>query len=372
MPFFLRGGWPAIISSLVCIVAGLLIGFIILLCINSAGAVEAMGCILKNFAYFHKPEKAIFYFGSTLVKTVPLLMCGLGVLFAYKCGLFNIGVAGQYVAGVAASLWCALGWGLPWYLCILAAMIVAAVCSAIIGALKAYRNVNEVISGIMLNWIILYLTNFLLTKVKDPNSQFTMFVADTAPQAKIPSLFLSKVFSDNPFVCMSIPLAGLAVVAVWLILKKTRLGYELRATGFNRDAAFYCGMKEKRNLVMTMIISGALAGLGAALYYLTDIEQWAVSTSAVPGMGFDGIAAAFLGGMNPVGTVFASYFIKHITIGGLYIDKSVYSPETANVITSVIVYFCAFAQFFRRVAIRSYQKKLLQKKQEEKTGGETA
>ena len=134
---------------------------------------------------------------------------------------------------------------------------------------------------------------------------------------------------------------------MWVVLEKTRIGYELRATGNNKNAAKYCGMAEKRNIIMTLAISGMLAGLGAAMLYLTGYEQWQCSTSSVPGMGFNGIAAAFLGGLNPIGAILASFFIQHITAGGAYVDKSMYCAQISDLISSIIIYLCGFVLFMK-------------------------
>ena len=164
-----NGAVQSLIASVICIIIGLLIGYVVLLIINPAGAAGAIGAILKNFMYYPSAIKATQYFGSTLVKACPLLLCSLSVLFAYKVGLFNIGAAGQYVAGAGACLYFALGFQMPWYVCVLAAIAVAAALAAVSGVLKAYCNVNEVISCIMLNWISLYVVNMLLSTVKDPS-----------------------------------------------------------------------------------------------------------------------------------------------------------------------------------------------------------
>ena len=355
MPFFLRDGWIDVFSSLICIILGFLIGYIVLLCINKDGASQAIVAILKNYFYYKNPKKVLYYFGSTLVKSVPLLLCSLSILFAKKAGLFNIGVAGQYTIGAGIAIWFALKLNMPWYICILAATTAGALYAMLTGIFKAYRNVNEVISGIMLNWIALYLINMLLTTVKDPESQYTASIEDNASAALLPRLNLSSFFGGNDYVTIALLIAPIIAVIVYIILKKTLLGYELCATGYNQNAAFYSGMKEKRNIVMTTVISGALAGLGAAFIYLTDIEQWTTSSTVVPAMGFDGISAAFLGGLNPIGTIFSSYFIKHITIGGAYIDKNMYSSQTADMISGFIIYFCAFVQFFRHIATGIYK-----------------
>ena len=132
--------------------------------------------------------------GNTMAKTAPLLMCALSICFCYKVGLFNIGAAGQYEAGACFGLYAALAWHMPWFVCLLIAAIAGAVIGAISGALKAYRNVNEVISGIMLNWIMLYLTNMMLNKVKDPTSPYTLKTASSPTKALIPKAGLNTLF----------------------------------------------------------------------------------------------------------------------------------------------------------------------------------
>ena len=342
-----RDGVQSLIASLLCVVLGLLIGYIVLLIINPAGAGEAITTVIKNFLTYKKPETQMKYFGNTLVRTAPLLMCSLSILFAYKAGLFNIGAAGQYCAGAGMALYAALAWHMPWWLCMIMAMLGGALLGVISGLLKSYCNVNEVISGIMLNWITLYVVNILLTNVKEAASPYTMPVAHVNGGAIIPSLGLGKLFNNNQYVTLAIPLAILIAVGLHILLEKTRLGYEMKATGNNKNAAKYCGMAERRNLILTLAIGGALAGLGAAMLYLTGYEQWQCSQSSVPAMGFNGIAAAFLGGLNPIGTILASFFIQHITIGGAYVDKTMYCAQVSDLISAIIIYLCGFVLFMK-------------------------
>lgn len=361
-------GVQSLLASLLCVLLGLLIGFVVLLFINPSGAGEAILAVIKNFLNYSKAATQAKYLGNTLVKTAPLLMCALSILFSYKVGLFNIGAAGQYCAGVALSLYAALAWGWGWLPCMLLAMLGGMVLGAISGLLKSYCNVNEVISGIMLNWIVLYLTNMLLTNVKEATSPYTFVLAHKNPSAILPSLGIGSLFNNNGYVGLALPLSVLAAVAVWVVLEKTRFGYELRATGNNKNAAKYCGMAEKRNIILTLVISGALAGLGAAMLYLTGYEQWQCSTSSVPGMGFNGIAAAFLGGLNPFGTILASFFIQHITAGGAYVDKSMYCAQISDLISSLIIYLCGFVLFIKyamNVGIRKREEKATLKEKEQ-------
>lgn len=342
-----NNGVQSLLASLVCVILGLLIGYIVLLFINPDGAGEAITDVIKNFLTYSKPETQVKYLGNTLVKTAPLLMCSLSILFAYKVGLFNIGAAGQYCIGVALSLYAALAWGWSWLPCMLLAMLGGALLGAISGLLKSYCNVNEVISGIMLNWIVLYLTNMLLTQVKEDTSPYTFVLSHKNASAILPSLGLGSLFNGNQYVGLALPVSIVIAILVWVVLEKTRIGYELRATGNNKNAAKYCGMAEKRNIIMTLAISGMLAGLGAAMLYLTGYEQWQCSTSSVPGMGFNGIAAAFLGGLNPIGAILASFFIQHITAGGAYVDKSMYCAQISDLISSIIIYLCGFVLFMK-------------------------
>lgn len=342
-----NSGVQSLLASLVCVILGLLIGYIVLLFINPDGAGEAITDVMKNFLTYSKPETQVKYLGNTLVKTAPLLMCSLSILFAYKVGLFNIGAAGQYCIGVALSLYAALAWGWSWLPCMLLAMLGGALLGAISGLLKSYCNVNEVISGIMLNWIVLYLTNMLLTQVKEDTSPYTFVLSHKNASAILPSLGLGSLFNGNQYVGLALPLSIVIAILAWVVLEKTRIGYELRATGNNKNAAKYCGMAEKRNIIMTLAISGMLAGLGAAMLYLTGYEQWQCSTSSVPGMGFNGIAAAFLGGLNPIGAILASFFIQHITAGGAYVDKSMYCAQISDLISSIIIYLCGFVLFMK-------------------------
>ncbi len=353
---------PAIqtlLSSLLCILLGLLVGFITLLIINPAGAGEAILDIIRNFMNYSKVTTRLKNMGNTLVKTAPLLMCSLSVLFAYKVGLFNIGAAGQYVAGAGACIYCAVGLGWGWLPCMIASILAGAVVGALSGALKAYRNVNEVISCIMLNWICLYLVNTVLSSVKNPTSPYTYEISKKVveqngavttvahPEALLPQLGINGLFNNNKYVGLAIPLAILLALAIWVLLTKTKLGYELRATGLNKYAAKYCGMQDRANIILTMAIAGGLAGIGASMLYLTGFEEWSVTQSSVPAMGFNGIAAAFLGGLHPLGAIFSSFFIQHITDGGAQLNKQVYPSEISNLISSLIIYFCGFVLFFK-------------------------
>lgn len=340
-------GFQTVIASLLCILIGIVVGYLVLLLINPSGAGEAIVAILKNYLYYPSSVAVMKYLGTTLVKASALLMCALSALFANKVGLFNIGAAGQYVVGAGASIYFAVKFDMPWYVCLLAAILFAALIGGLSGVLKAYFNVNEVISCIMLNWISLYCVNMLLSKVKEPSTPYTMKLASANKDALIPNAGLDTLFSNNEFVTIGVVLSVVMAILVWIFMEKTKFGYELKATGMNKNAAKYCGMKEKKNIIVTMMIAGGLAGMGAGIFYLSGIEQWMVQQTSVPAMGFNGIAAAFLGGLNPIGTIFSSYFIQHITSGGTYVDKSMYCTQISDLMIAFIIYLCGFVLFFK-------------------------
>ena len=369
-------GVQSLLTSLLCILLGLFIGYLVLLLINPTGAWGAITNVMKNFLTYSSAKAQLKYLGNTLVRTAPLLMCSLSVLFVYKVGLFNIGAAGQYVAGACACLYAALYLHWHWLPCMLLAIAAGALLGVISGLLKSSFNVSEVISGIMLNWIALYITNMLLTNVKEATSPYTYQLKAEGPQAILPQISLSKLLSGNQYVTIAIPIAIVCAVVIWVVLSKTLFGYELKATGNNPNAAKYCGMAEKRNIILTLAIGGALAGLGASLLYQTGYEQWQCTYSSVPSMGFNGIAAAVLGGLSPIGSIFASFFIQHITAGGAYVDKSLYCSQISDLISAIIIYLCSFVLFFKTVLsswiARHEEKKARKAAQAAGKGGEQA
>lgn len=364
----------SLLTSLICIIIGMLVGYLVLLVIEPSGAAQSIIAIAKNFLGYNKTNMRLKHLGTTLTQTAPLIMCSLSVLFSYKVGLFNIGTAGQYVMGACACLYAALAWGWGWLPCMLFAALAGALFGMITGALKAYFNVNEVISGIMLNWIGLYFTNMLLTTVKDASSAYTYTLKAKGKAAILPTLGLENFFNGNKYVGIAIPLAIISAIIVWVVLNKTKFGYELKATGYNKHAAKYCGMAEKRNIIISLAISGALAGLGGSFLYQTDIEQWQVTISSVPGMGFNGIAAAFLGGLHPIGVIFSSFFIQHITEGGSHVDLTVYCSQISELISAIIIYLCGFVGFLKMAMntslTKSDEKKLAKANAESSTSSE--
>lgn len=344
-----KTGIQNLLSSIVCIFAGLLLGFLILLLIDSQHAGESMLAIVKNFFKFSgNPQKMMYYFGSTLVKAVPVILCAQAVIFTYKSNLFNIGVAGQYMIGMVAALYSALGWNLPWYLCVLIAVLAGAAYGVLNGIFKALFNVNEVICGIMFNWIALYISNMVLSgeKTMDVGTSQTYTLADHAPNALLPQLGLNNIFGGNTHVGLALLFVIVVAVLMVIVFKKTTFGYELKATGISMGAATYSGMNPKKNTIISFAISGGIAGLAAAGFFLSGYENYQTA-SEVSEVGFLGIAIAFLGCQNPVGAIFAGFFVEHIMLGGQYVNYNYFSPESANLIIAIIIYLCGFSLILR-------------------------
>ena len=288
-----------------------------------------------------------------IANAAPLIMTGLSVAFAFKTGLFNIGAAGQYTLGAFGALLFALVMKWPWYLCLLAAVLFGAVWGAIPGIFKAYFNVNEVITSIMFNWIGLYGVNTIMYGGGNSPMFFikeskVYRVESISIQSQIPDL---KGIGSGFFVqpaSIAIFIAILVAILLWVVLNKTTFGYELKACGYSKTAAKYAGINEKRNIILSMAIAGALAGLGGALYYLSGSAQWNPQDStALPAEGFNGISVALLASSNPIGSIFSALFISHISIGGTLMEQKIFPKEVANIISGVIIYLCAFMMLFK-------------------------
>lgn len=334
-------------ALLLCVAAGLVLGFLVLLIIEPPEAPGAFVTMLQNFFFFPRADVALEHFGSTLVQTASLALCAISVIYARSAGMFNIGASGQFTAGTMAALILGIGCGCPWWICLLAAILAGGAVGAITGFLKAWRNVNEVISGILINWILLYIANTVLSPLTDSNT-YTLELYANAPKAMIPSLGLDQLFSGNDSVTVALILTPLLAVLAVFVLKRTTLGFETRAVGLNPHAARLSGMSEKQNVVTTMFIAGAFSGVAAAFLYLSGAETWQCSSTVVPAIGFNGIAAAYLGNLNPFGALLSSYFISHIQLGSLHMNRMYFPGEVASLVTSVTIYASAFAAFLRQ------------------------
>ncbi|NCB63981.1 MAG: ABC transporter permease, partial [Clostridia bacterium] len=338
-------------ASLICIVIGLVVGLIILLCINPEHAIKDGFIRILQGGFYMMPSGV----GTVLANAAPLIMTGLSVAFAFKTGLFNIGVAGQYTVGAFGGLYAAIVLGLPWWGCLLFSTLFGGIWGAIPGLFKAYLNVNEVITAIMFNWIGLYGVNTLMYgggkgPMYDSAATKSWSLRTKFPAAVIPGGsegFMGTTF-DMPSTTIAIFLAIAVAILIFVVLNRTTFGYELKACGHNKDAAKYAGINDKRNIVLSMLIAGALAGFGAGLYYLSGVAEWNPQVStALPAMGWNGIPAALLAANNPLGVIFSALLVSHITVGGNYMPTRYFTKEIADVITGVIIYLCAFSLLFQ-------------------------
>jgi ABC-type uncharacterized transport system permease subunit len=285
---------------------------------------------------------------QTLIVTTPLILTGLAVAFAFRCGLFNIGGQGQYLVGSYAAVWVGASWGgMPRGLHILVAIIAAtlagAVWAGIAGFLKATVGAHEVISTIMLNWIAIWLGAYLFAlkgplQNNDPTQQSVPVSSDIAGSAKLP-VFWGDPDLQGLHIGLFIALA--AALVFWVVLNRSTTGYEVRAVGLNPEAARYGGISVSRNYILVMAMCGAFAGLGGSM----DLLGWQfhiatndVLNSANVGLGFFGIAVALLGRNTASGTVIAALLFGALLSGTSQrnLDPTIFEPELASNLTLII------------------------------------
>lgn len=377
----LTGGVSSVLASLVCILVGLVVGFLVLLVLGGVtlaqeGTSFSLGELFKTTweqgfkpilqgGFYAKANTMGMGVRMEILQAAPLVFTGLSVAFAFKTGLFNIGAAGQYTVGAFFALFAALVLKWPWYLCLLAAGVGGAIWGAIPGIFKAFLNVNEVITSIMFNWVGLYAVNTLIYQqgagpMFNANTTKTYTLKEVSPQSLLPSFnvqvggkdYFGKLFQPTVGIFIAIAVA----VIVWVIINKTTFGYELKACGHNKEAARYAGINEKKNIVLSMTIAGALAGLGAGVFYLSGSKEWEPLVSTMlPATGFNGISVALLATSNPIGCIFSAIFISHITVGGGFMYAKLFPSEVADIISGVVIYLCAFSLLFKTGILRLFQ-----------------
>lgn len=341
---FQREGMISFSSSILAIICGLLFGLVILLLSNPSQASGGFMMILQGgFTDGIQGIGQMFYYAT------PIIMTGLSVGFAFQTGLFNIGAAGQFTIGafvaVLIGVKCTfLPAGIHCLVAIAGAALAGALWGMIPGLLKAFRNVNEVISSIMMNYIGMYLVNLLIQKlIYDHVKNQSMAVASTA---NLPKAGLDKIF-PNTDINVGIIIAIVFVILVYIILNRTTFGYELKACGKNQNASKYAGINAKRNIVLSMVISGALAGIGGSLLYLANSGKYLQVLDIIAPEGFSGISVALLGMSNPIGILFAGLFIGHLTVGGYNMQLFDFAPEVIDMIIAAIIYCGALSLLFK-------------------------
>lgn len=361
----LRGkGASAFISALLAIFLGLAFGFVIMVAASPENSLSGFQMVLAG-GFMRLCD--VFYFAT------PILMTGLAVGFAFKIGLFNIGASGQYTMGMFFALYAGFMWDLPdsihWLVCILAGLAGGMLWGLIPGIFNALLNVHEVITSIMFNYIGMYLVDMLI------QGNAVMYIPTKTRTAYLPaSAQLPSLGIKNSSVNISIFIAVAIAIILYIILNKTTFGYELKATGYNRYASKYAGMNSKRNIIVTMALAGAMAGLGGAFAILAPSTIAGSSMtyepiSVIAANGFNGIAVALLGNSSPLGIIFSALFISHIQRGGTLASLYGYKPEIIDVVIAVIIYFSAFSMLMSSMAgkllKRRYNMKINQRASED-------
>ena len=364
-----REGTRSVLASVISILIGMLVGSLLILImgfvsedLSFASAWDGIRLVFAGiFSTGRSASGALTWgfnptsIGNMLFRATPLIMTGLSVAVAFKTGLFNIGAPGQYLMGTAASLMIALSIptetvpaGLVWLLAFLGGALAGAIWGAIPGLVKALLNINEVLACIMTNWIAANLVTWMFD-----GSDFRNLVENTKSayiyKTSFNGVATSKLGLDvlfpNSQVNGGIVIAILLAAAVYVLMTKTTLGYELKACGANRHAARYAGINDKRNIVLSMAIAGGLSGIAAALYYLSGNTEFFWSTyQSLPATGFNGIPVALLAVNHPIGVIFTGCFMSMLDIVGLQLTNlTAYNEYITDVIISVIVYLSAFS-----------------------------
>ncbi len=356
------GGFISCLASLLSIAVGLLVGLAVLFSLNAPYALVGFNRILTTgVASLEKLAKVLY-------QAAPLMLCGLSVGFAFKTGLFNIGASGQYTLGAFCALTASIQLQLPWYLALIFAMIGGAVWGAIPGICKALWNVNEVITSIMFNWIGMFAVNMAITNMpmmlanawgKSSIKDRTAALKDANQSAILPKLGLDELMNSN-YINIGIFIAIGVAILMWIVLQKTTFGYELKACGHNRSASQYAGINAKRNIILSMVVAGALSGLAGGVYYLSGTGQYTLVKVLLP-MGFNGIPVALLASSHPLGTIFSALFISYIQVGGDALQPY-FIKENIDIIISAIIYLSAFALLMKemigRLILRKSNNKL--------------
>lgn len=360
--FFTGKMFLDVASSVFSIILGLLIGYVVMYIINPEFATVAFNVVIGSWKQIELSGTQAFNIGEIFFRATPIILTGLSISFAFKTGLFNIGVVGQFTVGAVAAIFVGVRWtfladvagmNLHWPVALLVAMIVGGIWGAIPGLLKAYRNVNEVVAGIMLNYIGMYLSiYFVMQNIFNATYARALSVA---PSAELPTWGLDTLF-PSPNMNIGIVLALIAIIITHVILYNTKFGYEIKAVGFNRDASKYAGVNENRNIALSLIISGAIAGLAGAMVYLVAGKSFAV-VAVLEGQGFTGIAISLLGLTTPIGTFLVGIFYGVLQYGGYLIQGDLlggFKPEIVDVIIATIIYISALS-----LLVKMYLKKFI-------------
>ncbi len=352
--------------SLFAILISLLVGAVILFVIgkNPVSAylnlLQGSGLAIKQ-SYAGR-QNMFTDFMSFLDALTPMIFAALAVSVALHAGLFNIGVSGMMLAsGFAAGVIVGhseLSAFAAKPLVLLIGIAVGAAVGAFIGWLKYRFNINEVVSSIMLNYIFMYIITFFINKYyMNPVSRQSEPISD-ASRLTIENL---RAFGLKFNVPLAFPLAVLCAVAIWFLLNRTTIGFEIKAVGMSKNAAKYTGISISGNIILAMTLSGALAGLAGVTNFCGYLAS--IQPGVVPSMGFNAIAVALLGNSDPIGCIFSSFLITCISKGSIYMSSQQgVDIEIADLITAVILTFTACSGFIKKY-VRDIGMELADKKE---------
>lgn len=336
-------GLRNLFTALAAVILGLLAGAILMLAIGADP--------IQGFSFlFRGGLMSAERIGNTLATATTLTLTGLAMAFAFRTGLFSIGAAGQMLMGGLTATALALTMNLPkWEMLIIivpAAMLAGAIWGFIPGILKARFNVHEVVSTIMLNWIA-YWTVYYTVPAYFKAKYLETESARIPEYASLKVDWLTNLFHGS-YINLGLFIALACAIIAGIILSRTTLGYELKAVGFNRHAAEFAGINVPKNMALSLAISGALAGLAGATYYVGYATNMQIGV--MPAQGMDGIAVALLGANSPIGVVLASIFFGILHSGkGFMNAMTKIPPEIGDTIIAVIIYFAATSVLFTRV-----------------------
>ena len=367
--FFSKLDLSSIVASLIAIIAGLILGVILLAATSSVPGTDfPRGLQILLQGPFTTGIQSV---GNRLFYCVPLIFTGLSVAVAYKTGLFNIGAPGQFLIGIRCSLLVALNInsiGKPvqgvfvWILALVVGRLAGALWGLIPGALKATLGINEVIICIRTNWIAANRFSWVFeprTYLHGTGTGKSGYLIKTAVTGNgTPAWGFGELTNNSRLDC-SIVIAGVIAILLWLFRNKTALGYSRRACGLNKFSAKYAGRKEKKNIRFAMALAGGLAALGGCFNYLNPAREIKFDSAyaALPSYGFDGIPAALLANCNPIGVLFASLFRRYLSSSGSSLAAAHYNKYYADRIIAVIIYRSGFSRFFIELYRRFKQKK---------------
>lgn len=293
-----------------------------------------------------------FTIGETIRRTTPLILTGLAIAFAFRSGLFNIGAEGQVIVGWLASVWVGLTFEAPMIihlpLAILAGMLAGALWGFVPGLLKAKLGVHEVIVTIMMNYIALYVSNEIIRSVLTDHATKTEQIADTASLA---SEWLQTITMYSRL-HYGFLIALFAAVVMWFIIQRTTIGYELKSVGYNQHGSRYAGMNVSKNIILSMVISGAFAGIAGAMEGLGTYGNIHLM-SGFTNLGFDGIAVALLGSNNAFGVILSALLFGSLKEGAGQMPTSAGVPtELVDIIIALIIFFVASSYIIRWAILR--------------------